>query len=86
MTLAQTAAAFAPLNALAADLLPHVIDDAGDGSHDLSHLLRVWNNARRLQKEEGGDGRILLAAVFYAALSIPFLALAARLHRRRPAL
>ncbi|WP_206789731.1 amino acid ABC transporter permease [Amycolatopsis sp. MtRt-6] len=29
---------------------------------------------------------ILLAAVFYAALSIPFLALAARLHRRRPAL
>ncbi|WP_443114757.1 HD domain-containing protein [Herbaspirillum seropedicae] len=63
MTLAQTAAAFAPLNALAADLLPHVIDDAGDGSHDLSHLLRVWNNACRLQKEEGGDGRILLAAV-----------------------
>ncbi|MET3435115.1 uncharacterized protein ABIC71_004631 [Herbaspirillum seropedicae] len=63
MTLARTAAAFAPLDILAADLLPHVMDDAGDGSHDLSHLLRVWNNACRLQKEEGGDVRILLAAV-----------------------
>ena len=62
MNLSQVAAAFRPFDTLAAQLLPQVEDDAGDGSHDLSHLLRVWNNARRLQAEEGGDLRILLAA------------------------
>lgn len=63
MNLSQVAAAFRPFDTLAAQLLPQVEDDAGDGSHDLSHLLRVWNNARHLQAEEGGDLRILLAAV-----------------------
>ncbi len=55
--------AFAPQENLAAALLSHIADDAGDGSHDLSHICRVWNNARRIQAEEGGDLRILLAAV-----------------------
>lgn len=63
MNLTQTANAFTPFGSLAEKLLPHVLDDAGDGSHDLSHLLRVWNNARRIQQQEGGDLRILLAAV-----------------------
>jgi uncharacterized protein len=63
MNLSQVAAAFQPFDTLAAQLLPYVEDDAGDGSHDLSHLLRVWNNARRLQAEEGGELRILVAAV-----------------------
>lgn len=56
-------AAFAPQDNLAAALLPHIADDAGDGSHDLSHIFRVWRNARRIQAGEGGDLRILLAAV-----------------------
>ncbi len=60
--------AFALFESLAGQLLPHAIphapDDpcARDGSHDLSHLQRVWANARRIQAEEGGDLEILLAA------------------------
>lgn len=43
-------------------LLPHV--DAGDdGSHDTSHLDRVWANARSIMAEEGGDAELLAAAV-----------------------
>jgi len=57
---------FAPHEALAALLLPHV-DGAGDGSHDLSHLGRVWRNAFRIAAEEegreGSDDTILAAAV-----------------------
>jgi len=35
-----------------------------DGSHDASHLVRVWHNARRIAEDEPGcDRRILLAAV-----------------------
>ncbi|MFJ3057078.1 HD domain-containing protein [Herbaspirillum sp. NPDC087042] len=63
MNLSQAAAAFSPFEPLAHSLLPHVFDDAGDGSHDVTHLLRVWHNACRLQAEEGGELRILLAAV-----------------------
>lgn len=61
--LSRAAAAFAPFTPLAAMLLPHVADDDGDGSHDLAHLVRVWNNARRIMEQEGGEPRILLAAV-----------------------
>lgn len=56
------AAAFAPHDDLAADLLPHVVGTTTDGSHDLSHLLRVWRNVQRLSAHEGGDLAILTAA------------------------
>lgn len=56
------AAAFAPHAELAAILLPHAFA-ADDGSHDASHLIRVWKNAARIQAEEGGDQRVLAAAV-----------------------
>ncbi|MCU7248775.1 HD domain-containing protein [Pseudomonas koreensis] len=59
----MTINAFAPMEALAAELLPHALEPAGDGAHDLSHLQRVWHNARTLQAEEGGDLQVLLAAV-----------------------
>ena len=52
---------FAPHHTLAAALLPHAFAP-GDGSHDLSHVLRVWANVRRLMAEEGGDDEILVAA------------------------
>lgn len=52
---------FDPHNALAARLLPHAASP-GDGSHDLSHILRVWANVRQLMAAEGGDAEILLAA------------------------
>ncbi|MBZ3693005.1 HD domain-containing protein [Phyllobacterium calauticae] len=55
-------AAFAPFEALAEHLLPHAIDGMSDGSHDLSHLLRVWKNATAIHNEEGGDSEILAAA------------------------
>ncbi|MGV8939541.1 MAG: HD domain-containing protein [Allorhizobium sp.] len=56
------AAAFAPYEELAARL----IDEAAsgdDGAHDIAHILRVFRNAMRMRAEEGGDGRILTAAV-----------------------
>ncbi|MBP5950246.1 HD domain-containing protein [Pseudomonas sp. P42] len=55
--------AFAPLPALAAELLPHALEPSDDGAHDLAHLQRVWHNVRTLQAEEGGDLEVLLAAV-----------------------
>ena len=56
------AAAFAPHDRLAGELLPHA-SAADDGSHDASHLIRVWKNALRIQSEEGGNTRLLAAAV-----------------------
>jgi uncharacterized protein len=55
-------AAFAPFEALAEHLLPQATDGTSDGSHDLSHLLRVWKNATAIHDEEGGDLEILAAA------------------------
>lgn len=55
--------AFEPLASLATELLPHALEPSEDGAHDLSHLQRVWHNARTLQAEEGGDLEVLLAAV-----------------------
>jgi uncharacterized protein len=53
---------FTPHAALAALLLPHAADTT-DGSHDLSHILRVFRNAMRIHAAEGGDGAVLAAAV-----------------------
>lgn len=58
----RLAAAFAPHAALAAVLLPFSTE-AGDGAHDPAHILRVFRNAMRINADEGGDGRILTAAV-----------------------
>jgi uncharacterized protein len=55
-------AAFAPFEPLAQTLLPHAMDNGGDGSHDLSHLQRVWKNAAAICAEENGDAEVLLAA------------------------
>ncbi|WP_256664692.1 MULTISPECIES: HD domain-containing protein [unclassified Pseudomonas] len=38
------------------------LNDSGDGSHDISHILRVWANVKKIQKVEGGSLEILLAA------------------------
>ncbi|VVO36551.1 HD domain-containing protein [Pseudomonas fluorescens] len=54
---------FAPLQSLADTLLPHALEPSEDGAHDLSHLQRVWNNARTLHAQEGGNLEVLLAAV-----------------------
>ena len=56
------AAAFSPHEELAAALLPHATE-GDDGSHDVAHLLRVFRNAMRIHAAEGGDGRLLTAAV-----------------------
>ncbi len=60
--LVSLSAAFAPFETLAAQLLPHAFAD-DDGSHDAAHLIRVWKNALKIQAQEGGDLRILAAAV-----------------------
>ena len=43
--------------------LSRVLDASNDGSHDISHLYRVWRTARLIAAEEGGDLRLLAAAV-----------------------
>lgn len=53
---------FAPYEELARVLLP-VNDKTQDGSHDSSHLIRVWNNAKTIQAEQGGDSELIAAAV-----------------------
>jgi uncharacterized protein len=59
---ASLAAAFSPYPELAAALLPHATE-GDDGSHDVAHLLRVFRNAMRIQAAEGGNARLLAAAV-----------------------
>ncbi|MEQ1405319.1 HD domain-containing protein [Neorhizobium sp. Rsf11] len=59
---ASLAAAFQPFEALAETLIPHATE-GDDGSHDLAHILRVFKNAMRIHAKEGGDGRVLAAAV-----------------------
>jgi uncharacterized protein len=54
--------AFAPFQDLTAQLLPS-LDESTDGSHDLSHIKRVWQNARLLAEEEGANLHLLAAAV-----------------------
>lgn len=54
---------FAPYAELAGQLLSRCAPSSDDGAHDLSHLRRVWANARQLQREEGGELELLLAAV-----------------------
>ena len=44
---------FFPYQSLASDLLAFLPEDSTDGSHDLSHIHRVWMNVRRLQDKEG---------------------------------
>jgi uncharacterized protein len=56
------AKAFHPFESLAAQLIPFATE-GDDGSHDLAHILRVFKNAMRIQAREGGDSRILAAAV-----------------------
>ncbi|MFJ2379463.1 HD domain-containing protein [Pseudomonas protegens] len=53
---------FFPYQSLASDLLAFLPGDSTDGSHDLSHIHRVWMNVWRLQDKEGGDLEALLAA------------------------
>ena len=53
---------FSPYQTLAQTLLPLTLE-SDDGSHDVAHLHRVWKNCRRISKLEGGDRRILCAAV-----------------------
>jgi len=53
---------FAPYGDLAAVLLPHAVW-ADDASHDLAHIHRVWRHARAIQAEDGGDLRVVAAAV-----------------------
>jgi len=53
---------FVPFEQLARVLLA-MNDDMQDGSHDASHLERVWKNAKMIQCHEGGDLELIAAAV-----------------------
>ena len=53
---------FAPHGALAAPLLQHLSQAETDTAHDLSHILRVWQNVRAIARTDGGDLRVLAAA------------------------
>lgn len=63
---------FAPHEDVAQALLPFVTDTTDDASHDLSHILRVWQNVRKLHAIEGGDARILTAAaLLHDCVNVP---------------
>ena len=53
---------FRPFDWLAVKLLDISGDDE-DGAHDLAHIVRVWRNAKLIQRAEGGDLEVLAAAV-----------------------
>jgi uncharacterized protein len=58
---------FSPFQSLFAQL-SDVLREPGDepnsdGSHDISHLERVWASARQIAAEEGGNLKLLAAAV-----------------------
>src|ERR1700722_3734653 len=53
---------FTPYDELAGKLLP-VVQPEEDGAHDISHLARVWNNAKAIQQLEGGDLELIAASV-----------------------
>src|ERR1700740_3041405 len=61
-TKSMTLQMFHPFDQLAVKLLDVSADDE-DGSHDLSHIMRVWRNAQLIHREEGGDLEVLAAAV-----------------------
>ena len=55
-------ARFAPYPDLAAFLLRAFNSNGTDGSHDLSHIVRVWRNAARIAATEPGSDLELIAA------------------------
>lgn len=60
----RIAAIFGDQETFAADLLVALGPEGDDGSHDRSHLLRVWRNARAIAEQElGCDPVVLVAAV-----------------------
>jgi uncharacterized protein len=60
----RIAALFGEQAQLAADLLVALGTEGNDGSHDRSHLLRVWQNAKAIAATEPGcDWSVLTAAV-----------------------
>jgi hypothetical protein len=61
-TKSMTLEMFHPFDQLAVKLLKVSPDDE-DGAHDLSHIVRVWRNAKLIHREEGGDPEMLAAAV-----------------------
>jgi uncharacterized protein len=58
----MTLSLFHPFDQLAANLLDNLTDDE-DGAHDLSHIARVWRNAKVIHRDEGGDLEVVAAAV-----------------------
>lgn len=58
----MSAVPFSPFQPLADTLLAQAKQSQEDGSHDMSHLHRVWSNACAIHRDEGGDLEIVLAA------------------------
>lgn len=63
---------FAPNETLAAHLLAVIDGNTDDGSHDLSHILRVWGNVGQIAAQEGGNMTILTAAtILHDCVGVP---------------
>ncbi len=84
----MTELCFAPFQDLADRLIPYTVAERVDGSHDVSHLHRVWRNVCTIRNTEGGDHQLLLAAtLLHDCISVeknsPFRANASRLAAAR---
>jgi uncharacterized protein len=80
----MTVLSFAPFQDLADLLIPHTVAERADGSHDISHLHRVWSNVCAIRDREGGDQQVLVAAtLLHDCVAVeknsPFRASASRL-------
>lgn len=80
----MTYASFAPFQDFARRLIPHTHAEKIDGSHDVSHLQRVWRNVCAIRDREGGDAEVLVAAtLLHDCVAVeknsPFRASASRL-------
>jgi uncharacterized protein len=81
--------AFDPHGALARELFGRLDPPGSDGSHDRSHILRVWRNAAVIARTEPGcDVELLVAAVILHDCVVvekdsPLRALASRLSAAR---
>jgi uncharacterized protein len=91
ISIARVAGSFGPLAELATRILAVLGEDpaGSDGSHDMSHLLRVWRNAEAIARTEPScDMQLLAAAVLLhdcvnVAKNSPQRAMASRLSAAR---
>ncbi|TDB47360.1 phosphohydrolase [Photorhabdus luminescens] len=54
------------------EFLKHRLANSNDNAHDIGHLIRVANNAKRIMEKEGGDPLVIIASSYlHDIVSLP---------------